>query len=182
MQLTEQDYLNNRVDDQINWYEKKCAWHKKWFMRLKISETILALMVPFLTGYITTENVSLKFLVGFIGLLVAAIANLITLFKFQEVWIEYRTTSEALKHEKYLYVTQAGPYKESNAFASFVERIEDLLNKENANWASYIKYKENEKNVTASNNNNGEPTTVPSVSTKASDTANEGNPSSETNK
>jgi hypothetical protein len=43
---------------------------------------------------------------------VAAIAGLITLIKFQENWTEYRTVSETLKFEKFLFLSKAGPYKE----------------------------------------------------------------------
>lgn len=32
------------------------------------------------------------------------------LYQFQEHWITYRSTAEALKHEHYLYLAQAGPY------------------------------------------------------------------------
>ncbi|MBK8846279.1 MAG: DUF4231 domain-containing protein [Bacteroidetes bacterium] len=145
--MSEEEYFEKRVKDQIDWYGKKSAWNKTWFMRLKISETVLALLIPLLTGYIgITENpISIKFIVGAIGVAVAAMANLITLFKFQENWIEYRTTVESLIHEKFLYVTKAGPYKDDSTFPMFVERFESFLAKENAKWASYIKTQKEEK-------------------------------------
>ncbi len=142
--MNEQEYLESRVQDQIDWYDKKSAWHKKLFMRLKTTETFLALLIPLLTGYITTEMVGLKVIVGLIGIVVAAIASLITLYKFQENWIEYRTIAESLKHEKFLYITKSGPYKESSSFPLFVERIESFISKENSQWASYIRPKQNE--------------------------------------
>ncbi len=52
--MTEQEYLDQRVQDQIEWYEKKGAWHKKWFMRMKITETVLALSIPLMAGFLTT--------------------------------------------------------------------------------------------------------------------------------
>ena len=143
--MTEQEYLDERVKEQIDWYDHKSAWHKKWFMRMKIIETILALTIPFMTGYITTEDIQLKVVVGFIGIIVAAIANIITLFKLQENWIEYRTVSESLKHEKFLFILKAGPYKSNYAFSDFVERFESYISKENTKWASYTESK-NENN------------------------------------
>lgn len=142
--MTEQEYLDQRVQDQIDWYDKRSTWHKKWFMRMKITETILALTIPFMTGYITTENVGLKVLVGFIGIIVAATANIVTLYKLQENWIEYRTVAESLKHEKFLFTTKAGPYKNTSSFPDFVERFESYISKENTQWASYIKPKQND--------------------------------------
>lgn len=143
--MTEQEYLDTRVKDQIEWYDKKSSWHKKLFMRLKITETILALLIPLLTGYITTTMVGLKIVVGLIGIIVAATANIITLYKFQENWIEYRTVAESLKHEKFLYITHAGAYKDSTSFPIFVERFESFISKENTQWASYIKPTQKDK-------------------------------------
>jgi hypothetical protein len=143
--MTEQEYFSERVLDQINWYDKKSSYYKRWFMRLKVFEIFLALMIPFLTAYITTESLSLKVTVGLIGVLVAAVSSIITLFKFQENWIQYRTVAESLKHEKFLYTTKAGPYKEDSSFPIFVERFESYISKENSQWASYIKYEKEKR-------------------------------------
>jgi len=142
--MDHQKYLNDRVTDQINWYDRKSKWNKKWFMSLKVSETVLALMIPLLTGFIVadTNTNPIKITIVLIGVIVAATANLITLFKFQENWIQYRTVAEMLKHEKFLFVTKAGPYKESNSFPLFVERIESYISKENTQWVAYVTTKE----------------------------------------
>jgi Protein of unknown function (DUF4231) len=135
--MTEAEYFEQRLTDQINWYDKKSGHYKKLFMRFKVTEIVLALLIPLLTGYITTEMVGLKVFVGLLGVIVAVAASLLTLYKFQENWIEYRTVSEQLKYEKYLYLAKAGIYKEKRAFADFVERIEGILSAENAKWVSY---------------------------------------------
>lgn len=149
--MTDQEYLDQRVNDQINWYDRKSAWHKKWFMRMKIAETILALFIPFLTGYITTGTgtMVLKVTIGLIGVAVAALANLITLLKFQENWISYRSISESLRYEQYLYLTQAGPYKDSSALALFAERVEGILSRENSQWIVTTSKKEEESGAAA---------------------------------
>ncbi len=134
--MTEQEYFDQRLSDQINWYDKKSSMYKKLFMRFKVTEIILALIIPLLTGYITTEMVGLKIVVGLIGVVVAAAASIMTLYKFHENWIEYRAMSEALKYEKYLYLAGAGSYKDNKSLSFFVERIEGLLSKEHAQWAA----------------------------------------------
>lgn len=140
--MTEQQYLDERVLDQIAWYERKAAFSKKWFIRLKILETVLALMIPFLSGCITNENsFSLKVVIGLVGIVVAAVANLMTILKLHENWIQYRMVTESLKQERYLFITKSGPY-ENGTFASFVSRIESLISKENAQWTSYIVFRE----------------------------------------
>ena len=65
-------------------------FNKKWFLRLKIFEIILALCIPFLSAYITDDTQGLKVSVGIIGIIVAALTGIITLVKLQENWIEYR--------------------------------------------------------------------------------------------
>ena len=140
---TEEEYLRTRVLDQINWYEKKSAYNKRWFLTFKISEIVFALFIPFLSGFINSAGSPLKIVVGALGIIVAAIAGLITLIKFQENWLEYRTVAESLKLEKFLFLSKAGPYKDaSDSFPLFVERIESLISTSTKKWVNYISKKE----------------------------------------
>ena len=149
----EEEYLQTRVLDQIKWYDKKSSINKKWFLYLKIGEIILALFIPFLSGYISDTNNSLKIIVGMLGIIVAAIAGLITLVKFQENWIEYRTTVESLKLEKFLFLANAGPYKDSaDPYPMFVERFESLISNSTKKWVNYISKKEKEAPKPSSSN------------------------------
>jgi hypothetical protein len=51
-------------------------------------------------------------------------------------WISYRSTAEALKHERYLYLARAGPYTGEDRHRQLAERIEGLISQEHAKWAS----------------------------------------------
>ena len=135
----EDEYLKTRVIDQINWYDKSSAKNKRWFLSFKVLEIILAALIPFLSAYIESSESPLKMIVGILGIIVAVIAGLITLIKFQENWIEYRTVAESLKLEKFLFLAQAGPYKNvDNAFSFFVERFESLISNSTKKWVNYI--------------------------------------------
>jgi Protein of unknown function (DUF4231) len=46
----------------------------------------------------------------------------------------YRSTAEALKHEKYLFLTDAGPYASADRLRVLAERIECLISQEHAKW------------------------------------------------
>ncbi len=143
---TEDEYLQTRVLDQIKWNDRKSTANKKWFLSLKIIEIILALFIPLLSGYITHDGNYLKLTVGIIGIIVAATAGLITLIKFQENWVEYRSISEALKLEKFLFLSKAGPYKDiTDPYPLFVERFENLISTSTKKWVSYISKKETVK-------------------------------------
>ena len=146
---TEDEYLQSRVLDQIKWYDKKSSRNKKWFLCLKITEIILSLCVPFLAAYIKSQDSPLKVIVGILGIAVAAIASVITLIKFQENWLEYRTVAESLKMEKFLFLSKAGPYKDSaSPLPLFVERFESLISTSTKKWVSYISKIETENKKT----------------------------------
>ena len=139
--MNEEEYLSKRVASQIEWYDHKSRSNKHWFMVLTLIQSLLALLLPFLSGFLTTTDMVLKITIGAIGLIIASMANILAIFKFQEKWISFRTTSEALVHEKYLYDTKTAHYCGEDPFKAFVERMENLLSTENSQWASYIKYK-----------------------------------------
>src|SRR5262245_32548333 len=51
-------------------------------------------------------------------------------------WITYRSTAEALKREKHLFLATAGPYGAENPHSLLAERVESLVSQEHAKWAS----------------------------------------------
>ncbi len=136
--MDETQYLKDRLENQIDWYDRRSVQNQKWFKRLQVISIIAATSIPFLTGYITEATVTLKIITGFLGLFVAAITAVLGLYKFQEHWLEYRTTCESLKHEKYLFLTRTDPYNVEQAFPLLVQRIESLISKENTNWSQYM--------------------------------------------
>jgi hypothetical protein len=135
--IAAEEYFSRRLDNQINWFDKKSSFNKKAFMYLRTVEIIAALIIPFLAGYVDDGNAAKVVFIGSLSIIVAAIASILTLYKFQENWIEYRMVAESLKYEKFLFLANAGSYREDCSFAEFVERIENILSKENAKWAAH---------------------------------------------
>ena len=136
--MNEDKYLNNRLEDQLKWYSNKSQANQKWYKRLRLTEIISASLIPFLAGMKDTIPYS-AWVIGSLGIVIAVSVAAGSLYKFQENWIQYRTTAETLKHEKYLYVTKSPPYNEENAFIQLVQRIESLISKENTQWSRYAK-------------------------------------------
>lgn len=134
--MNEQEFLKERLDDQINWYDKKSQWNQKRYKILKIAEIIAASSIPFLTGFIDKEINYWHVLVGLLGVLIAVCSSVSALYKFHELWIEYRTVAETLKHHKYLYLTKTSPYHNDKAFELLVDVVESIISKENSNWSS----------------------------------------------
>jgi Protein of unknown function (DUF4231) len=104
------------------------------YKRIKISEIASAAVIPFLAASSIPHAV---FATGILGVLVTLFEGTLQLNQFHENWIRYRSTCEALKHEKYIFLANAAPY--SNAEkprALLAERVESLVSQEHAKWAS----------------------------------------------
>lgn len=137
--MDQKTYIEERLDPQIDWYDKKSVGNQKWFKRLQVIVIVASASIPFISGYIDESTFCLKIAVGALGLLIAAITAVLGLYQFQENWLEYRTTCESLRHEKYLFLTGAEPYDVEEAFHLLVERTEGLISKENTNWSNSMK-------------------------------------------
>jgi hypothetical protein len=144
--MTSEEYLQERLDDQIKWYDDKSSWNQMWYKRLRALEILFSVTLPFLVSHIAGDSDMLKLLTGAMGVAIVLIAGLVTLYKFQENWVEYRATAETLKHEKYLYLTQSAPYDGNNAFHLLVATAESAMSKENADWSQV--FKERQKDTT----------------------------------
>ena len=131
--MTKEEYIKSRLEDQIQWYSKKSSFYKKLFYIMRTTEIAIAGLIPVLFCWSLTKEWT-----PFLSAIVAILASLIALFKFQENWISYRTTSESLKHEKYLYLTKITPYDKDNSFDTLVKAVENTISKENSLWKNKI--------------------------------------------
>lgn len=139
--MQEQEYIINRLDNQIAWYDTKSQLNKSRFTALRTAELVVAATVPFVVGLITPDLMPLKFLAQVLALLVVIIAGLISLYRFQELWFEYRTTSESLRHEKFLYETKAKPYDIDQPFPLLVQRVEAQISRQHSVWLEEVEQK-----------------------------------------
>jgi Protein of unknown function (DUF4231) len=138
-----QNYIKERVDDQITWYDDKSQTNRFYFQLFKVIEISFASILVLLSGFLK-DNTIFPYIAGIIGTSIAIIVGLQSIFKFHEKWSQYRSTSETLKNEKYTFLNLTGTYtntEEPNKL--FVERIEFLISKENSNWQQFITQNDN---------------------------------------
>ncbi|WP_025740243.1 DUF4231 domain-containing protein [Aquimarina pacifica] len=137
--MNEEQYIDERVEGQIDWYSKKSSANKNLHYWTRGLVIIFSAIIPFLSGFLETGPVYLGYIVGVLGMLVALLTGVSSLVKFQEKWIKYRATSSLLKNEKFMYLTGSGFYKEGNKkFEEFVSRIENIMSKENSAWTEIM--------------------------------------------
>jgi hypothetical protein len=84
----------------------------------------------------------IKIIIAALGTAIVIIAGINAINKYQELWIEYRTTAETLKHHKFLFKTQSTPYDGEDKYQWLVENTESIISKENSNWSSMLTNKE----------------------------------------
>ena len=128
-----QHYLNERVEGQINYYERKGSLNKTYYLRFKVAQMIAAALLPFASVFISDYGPA-KYLVALLGTAVTILEGVLAIGKYHEKWINYRSTAEALQQEKFIYLMHAGPYTGREAATAFVNRIELILGQENKGW------------------------------------------------
>jgi uncharacterized protein DUF4231 len=122
-----------RLENQITWYGRKSAYNQRQFKVLKVGQIVVAALVPVLAAVAGVPRWSL----GALGAAVVILEGFQQLFQYQQNWITYRSTAEALKHEKFLFLADAGPYAHSHRKnALLAERVEGLVSQEHARWTS----------------------------------------------
>jgi hypothetical protein len=132
-------YIEDRYFDQINWYDGKAQENQTKYRRLQWTLIILAAMTPALIELDLNELIGSGFghLATVTSVVVAILTAAMKTFKYQENWINYRTTCETLRKEKYFYDGGIGEYRSAaNAEAIFIERVESVIARENTLWLS----------------------------------------------
>lgn len=123
-----------RLEDQLNWYDQKSCYCQNWYKWLKLVQIVLAISVPILTHL---PNCWAIWLTSIAGGLIAVIEAVQHLNQYSTLWVSYRSTAERLKHEKYLFLSGAGPYanlEDNLRFITLSERVEEHVSTEHANW------------------------------------------------
>ena len=128
------DPIMERLEDQIAWYDRKSIASQRTYKRIKVIEILAAAIIPFLAAI---KRAEIAIVTGGLGVLVTVLEGVLHLNQYQQNWISYRSTCEALKHEKYTYLGKAAPYANvPDAHALLAERVESLISQEHAKWAS----------------------------------------------
>lgn len=131
----EPDPIMQRLEDEIAWYDRKSISSQRMFKRLKIVEIVAAALIPFVASF--PKLAQAAWVTGGLGVLITVLEGMLHLNQYQQNWTAYRSTCEALKHEKFTYLGKAAPYANApDPHALLAERIESLVSQEHAKWAS----------------------------------------------
>lgn len=132
----EPDFGYPRLESQLRWYDSKSQSAQRWYKSIKFIEVACAALVPFIAKI--DGNVT-----ALLGAVVLILEMLQQINQWQSNWITYRSTCEALRHEKYSYLGGSGVYDGLDSDPSrrmLVERVESLISTEHAKWISRQEY------------------------------------------
>lgn len=133
-------YLKERYYPQVEWYDKKAMWNQKVYRFLQWGIIILAAITPVFIA--VTETLGKALPIVFSSLVAISSASL-KAFKYQENWINYRTTCETLRKEIHYYNARIDDYSNADdPMGVFVKRVESLISRENTLWLTVQKQKE----------------------------------------
>ena len=51
--MNDDDYISSRVDNQIDWYDRKSQGAQRWFKLLRGAEIVAAATIPLIAGFAT---------------------------------------------------------------------------------------------------------------------------------
>jgi hypothetical protein len=119
-----------RLESQIAWYDRKSVAAQRAFKLCKIAEITGAASVAVVANF--------KGLIASVmGVVIVVLQGLQHLNQWQHNWITYRSTCEALRHEKYTFLARSGPYEaveDDDARKLLAERVEGLISTEHSKW------------------------------------------------
>jgi hypothetical protein len=126
------EHVWERLESQVSWYSRNARRCKRSYTRIKLVQIVAAAFIPVLAAVDLPTWV-----MGALGATVVVLESVQQLFQYHSNWTQYRTTAEALKHEKFLAQARAGHYAIApNPTALLAERIEGLVSQEHAAWSS----------------------------------------------
>jgi hypothetical protein len=122
-----------RITHLSAWYGEKAHRNRTYYQTLKATQIVFAASIPVVA--VSGAGDIQRWTTAVLGSLVGIIEGFIQLGQYQQNWLLYRATREALKREDFLYSAKAGPYSEArDADTLFVERSDSIMSGESLKW------------------------------------------------
>lgn len=128
-------YVKERYQPQVVWYDGKANANQTKYRIVQWAVLVLAAVTPVL---VAVGGEWQRWSAVVVSALVAIGTTALKTFKYQEQWINYRTTCETLRKEIHFFDARADGYRDAadddEARIRFVERVEQLISRENTLW------------------------------------------------
>lgn len=132
---TAEQYISERLDNEVKWYSKKASDNRIRFHASQIIIIVAGALIPIVNLFETPSTI------GIISSILAGVViisgGISQLQKSQENWVLFRSTAEMLKKEKQLYLNSVGFYANipnEDKHKLLVERVESIISSENTKF------------------------------------------------
>lgn len=131
-------YIEERVIDQIVWYDQKSAEKQTRFKQLTGANIILNAIIPIVV-LLSDYGVFVKLLVTGLSSSAGAINAIVALCGYKDLWIQYRSNCELLKSTLHRFFLKAGEFRhiaddQSALMDALVVSCEEYFTKEFQTW------------------------------------------------
>ncbi|MEZ4920778.1 MAG: DUF4231 domain-containing protein [Saprospiraceae bacterium] len=145
IKLSVEDYLKNRIQDQIDWYDRKSVRLKKRYRRMKFTTIVFGVLIPVAISLNKELGDFANYTAAFLGAAISALEGISGMLKDKDTFIQYRMTREALNREKFIFITNSGHYATAEKpFQLFVDTCEAIMSGENNDWRSRFEQDEDQ--------------------------------------
>jgi hypothetical protein len=125
----------DKIREQGAWYGKKAGNNRATFFAFKIVQIIMAAAIPVVS--LSSQTLVLKWTTALLGAFIGVIEAVLQLGQYQQNWLLYRASREALRREDFLHSANAGPYAgQADPDGLYVERADAILSGENSKWVA----------------------------------------------
>jgi hypothetical protein len=125
----------DKVREQSAWYGNKARRNRRYFFVLKSLQIVTAAAIPIVS--LSGQFLGEKWMTAILGALIGIIEGILQLGQFQQNWLLYRASREALRREDFLYSARAGPYLGiADPDGLYASRADTIMSGENLKWFS----------------------------------------------
>lgn len=130
-----QEYLSGRFKRLSNYYDDHAQTNKRWH---RVSSVVIIVVSAALVPLISTGILNKHPLFGGVLSATVVVATAIGAhFQFNENWLTYRATWDALQREPELRSACVGEYTDApDRNALFVQRVEAIVSEQGSDWLS----------------------------------------------
>ena len=131
--------MSETIVDEIRkrsaWYGTKARKNRMAFFVFKFIQIVMAAAIPVVSLSLAV-NVQ-RWTSALLGAFVGIVEAVLQLGQYQQNWLLYRATREALRREDFLYSGKVGVYAgQTDAESVYAERADAIMSGENSKWLS----------------------------------------------
>lgn len=134
------DYMKKRLENQLNWYDKKAKGNLYRYYEIQILVLGVGVLIP-IVNVVGGPEMAIRIISSILGAIIVGATGILQLTKAQESWIIFRSPAETLKKEYNPYMLKAGDYSDPNLTHDnrdkfFIERSESVMAMEGTKYFS----------------------------------------------